>query len=211
MDPENPVVRLCARGMANDDGELFLRAWEVASDDYERCVAAHYVARTRATAGERLRWNLRCLELADAVGDARVAGFYPSLHAALGQGYEEAGDAGRARAHFERAAGHAGALSEDAYGNWLRIAVAGGLRRTGAGVVRPEAVAGPLGELVASLGERGESRALALLLPAQLGDLGGEGDTVRLGTAVRMVLAADWLGGEREWAAAREVVAALGG
>ncbi|MGW0983925.1 hypothetical protein ACWD33_24265 [Streptomyces xiamenensis] len=53
MDPENPVVRLCARGMANDDGELFLRAWEVASDDYERCVAAHYVARTRATAGER--------------------------------------------------------------------------------------------------------------------------------------------------------------
>jgi hypothetical protein len=140
MDPENPVVALCAEGMATGDGALFLRAWEVAGDDWERCVAAHYVALSRPSAGERLRWNLRCLELADAVGDARVAGFYPSLHASVGRAWEELGDVPAAREAFERAAGHGGVLGEDAYGESLRGLIADGLRRTGA--VVPEGWAG---------------------------------------------------------------------
>ena len=52
MDPNNPVVQLCAQGMrAESEGRntdaraLFQQAWETATDDYGACVAAHYIAR----------------------------------------------------------------------------------------------------------------------------------------------------------------------
>jgi len=48
MDPENPVVRLCVKGMqAESEGRaeaaraLFRQAWDARGDDYEACVAAH--------------------------------------------------------------------------------------------------------------------------------------------------------------------------
>jgi hypothetical protein len=57
MDPNNPVVRLCAAGMAAegegrpaDAKALFEQAWAESRDDFEACIAAHYVARHQATA-----------------------------------------------------------------------------------------------------------------------------------------------------------------
>ena len=62
VDPANPVVQLCAAGMAIEGDPLgaralFAEAWALQSDDYEACIAAHYVARHQATAEETLRWN----------------------------------------------------------------------------------------------------------------------------------------------------------
>lgn len=52
IDPDNAVVKLCAQGMQaegagrrGDARALFEQAWEIAGDDYERCIAAHYLAR----------------------------------------------------------------------------------------------------------------------------------------------------------------------
>ncbi|MGW7346731.1 hypothetical protein [Streptomyces sp. NPDC054854] len=111
MDPRNTVVRLCTEGMAAEAagrGEaahaLFRRAWDAASDDYEACVAAHYMARHQPTPEDTLHWNRTCLELADRVGDERVRPFYPSLHGALGRALLERGERGEARAHFEAGA-----------------------------------------------------------------------------------------------------------
>jgi hypothetical protein len=50
MNPDNPVVRLCAEGM-NAEGEgrpdeakrLFQQAWDESTDDFQACVAAHYL------------------------------------------------------------------------------------------------------------------------------------------------------------------------
>jgi hypothetical protein len=84
MDPENPVVKLCAQGMEAEFAgrpvearDLFVRAWEARADDYDASVAAHFVARHQATPQETLRWNQEALARADAVGDERVRGFYP--------------------------------------------------------------------------------------------------------------------------------------
>lgn len=59
-DPENVVVRLCAQGMqAEAEGrdaqarDLFLQAWEAAEDDYDACIAAHYLARHQPTRRRR--------------------------------------------------------------------------------------------------------------------------------------------------------------
>ncbi|MGO4418780.1 hypothetical protein AB4Z54_08470 [Streptomyces sp. MCAF7] len=94
MDPDNPIVRLCVQGMTaeaegrgDDARALFQRAWDTAADDYEACVAAHYLARHQPTPEETLRWNQECLDRADAVGDDRVRGFYASLHLNMGQAY----------------------------------------------------------------------------------------------------------------------------
>lgn len=138
MDTDHPVIRLCVEGMdaeaSGPEGrakELFTQAWDAADDDFGRCVAAHYLARHQDTPQARLDWNLRCLELADTVGDERVSGFYPSLHVNLGRDLEEIGDATAARRHYETAGKYAAVLGDDGYGQMLREGIAAGLARTG--------------------------------------------------------------------------------
>ena len=111
MDPDNPVVRLCTQGMqaesqgrADEARDLFLQAWKVAQDDYEACIAAHYLARHQPTPEETLHWNQECLDRADRVGDERVRGFYASLHGNMGRSHLELGQVDQAREHFLQAA-----------------------------------------------------------------------------------------------------------
>jgi tetratricopeptide (TPR) repeat protein len=117
MDPGNPVVNLCAQGMrAEAEGrnadarDLFERAWQTAADDYEACVAAHYLARHQPTPQQTLHWNQECLNRADLVGDERVSGFYASLHINMAKAYGDLAEPGKAREHFERAAAHVDAV-----------------------------------------------------------------------------------------------------
>jgi len=111
IDPDNPVVQLCIQGtQAEFRGEpdqacaLYWRAWQAASDDYEACIAAHYVARFQDSPQETLRWNQEALRRADAVRDGRVRDFYPSLYLNLGHSYELLGDEIEARRYYELAA-----------------------------------------------------------------------------------------------------------
>ncbi|GGZ30136.1 hypothetical protein GCM10010387_24570 [Streptomyces inusitatus] len=190
MNPENPVVRLCARGMraeaegrADEAAGLFLRAWEAAEDDYEACVAAHYLARHQPTAEETLRWNQECLDRADRVGDERVRPFYPSLHGTMGRAWLDLGDAVRARAHFEAAAARLDDLPPGQYAEWLRLCVARGLRATAWETAADE----PLRALLERLCARADLDSLGLLLPAYLGGLGRPEDAERLTAALRML------------------------
>ncbi|MDA5280802.1 hypothetical protein [Streptomyces sp. Isolate_45] len=191
MDPRNTVVRLCTEGIAAEAagrGEaahaLFRRAWDAASDDYEACVAAHYLARHQPTPEDTLRWNRTCLELADRVGDERVRPFYPSLHGALGRALLERGERGEARAHFEAGAARLADLPPGPYADWLRLRVADGLRATDP---RPAAAPDPLRPLLDRLCARADLASLALLLPPYLANLHGPEDEERLTTALCML------------------------
>ena len=144
MDPENPVVKLCMEGMRAegegrgvDAAHAFGRAWDTAADDYERCIAAHYVARCQAAPDDALVWNARCLSLADAVGDDRVAGFYPSLHLNVGKACEDLGRLAEAREHYAAAERAFDALPDGNYGASVRAAVIRGLLRVGARLGEP--------------------------------------------------------------------------
>ena len=58
--PDNPVVALCAEGMAVEgDREqaraLFTRAWAIHRDDYEASIAAHFLARHQTTSQRNAR------------------------------------------------------------------------------------------------------------------------------------------------------------
>jgi tetratricopeptide (TPR) repeat protein len=139
MDPDNPVVKLCAEGMqAETQGrneaalELFTQAWEASRDDYEACVAAHYLARQQTTPQDVLRWNQEALQRAEAVGDGRVEGFYPSLYLNMGYSYEVLGNHAEATCYYQLAEASVEALPEGPYGDLVRDGIARGLQRMGA-------------------------------------------------------------------------------
>lgn len=136
MDPNNPVVRLCAEGMEleragrrDDAARVFAQAWEQASDDFERCVSAHYVARGQSRPEENLRWNLTALEHADTIVDGRVDGFYPSLYLNIGWAHEDLGHRDEARTYYELAESRLESLPASSYRETVRDGIERGLKR----------------------------------------------------------------------------------
>lgn len=111
MNLDNPVIKLCVEGtQAEFQGSiaqarsLYQQAWEAAQDDYETCIAAHYVARHKEDPRERLQWNQIALQKADAVADDRVQDFYPSLYLNMGQSHELLGNLREANRYYDLAA-----------------------------------------------------------------------------------------------------------
>jgi len=136
IDPDNPVVKRCAEGMAAEAAgrpaeaaALFLEAWELATDDYEACVAAHYLARHQSEPADLLHWNQLALDRAELVADDRVAGFFPSLHLNLGYALEQSGDRDGAGREYRKAAAMVERLPSGPYGDLVRDGVRRGLER----------------------------------------------------------------------------------
>ncbi len=137
MDPDNPVVKLCAMGMAAegegrraDAKRLFEQAWDESRDDFEACIAAHYVARHQATPEATFEWNERALHCAEAVGDGRAHDFFPSLYLNYAHSLEQLGRTAEAYRHYELAEARLGDLPAGGYTELVRSGVTAGLRRT---------------------------------------------------------------------------------
>jgi tetratricopeptide (TPR) repeat protein len=136
VDPENPIVRLCAEGIQaeqagrrDDARTLFDRAWRESSDDYEACIAAHFVARHQATQEDVLAWNEEALRRAEAVGDDRIRGFLPSLFLNLGHSHEMLGALDEAGSFYARAAARLEDLTAGPYADLVRSRVTRALDR----------------------------------------------------------------------------------
>ncbi len=111
MDITKLLIQLCIEGTRaefehrTDDARLLYgQAWDARTDDYDACIAAHYVARFQDSAEETLRWNQIALDHANAVKDERVKEFHPSLYLALGHSFELVGDQAEAQRYYELAA-----------------------------------------------------------------------------------------------------------
>jgi len=136
IDPDNPVVRLCVEGVqaeAEDRLEdalaLFSQAWEGSTDDFEACIAAHYLARQQETPQDMLYWNQVALEKAKAAEDERVMGFYPSLYLNLGYSYEQLGNLEAAVRYYKKADEQLSDLPPGSYGEVVQDAVTRGRER----------------------------------------------------------------------------------
>jgi tetratricopeptide (TPR) repeat protein len=137
METDNLVVKLCLQGMeAETTGEaeearrLFEQAWAASQNEYEACVAAHYLARHQDTPQAMFEWNREALNRADAVNDERVRGFYSSLYLNLGHSYETLGNLIEARKCYELATAKLNEIPEGAYKEIVRTGINGGCRRT---------------------------------------------------------------------------------
>lgn len=107
MDTTNPVIQLCIQGAraefehrVEDALALYEQAWEARQDDYEACIAAHYLARFQDSPAESLRWNQLALQHANLVNDERVKDFYPSLYLNLGRSHEVLGNQTEAQRYY---------------------------------------------------------------------------------------------------------------
>lgn len=113
MDLSRPTVSLCAEGTRaefegrlDDARRLYAQAWEVATDDYDRTVAAHYIAHLERDPAEQLRWNRLALDHANRADPESVAPFMGSLYVALGHSHDVLGDHVKAEEYFALAAQH---------------------------------------------------------------------------------------------------------
>jgi SAM-dependent methyltransferase len=118
--------------MMTGDPALFERAWELRTDDFDACVAAHYLARHQPDPASALEWNARALRHAEAAGSERVRGFFPSLLLNLAKAYEDVGDLAAAALHYERAAEAARELPDDGYSAMIRRGISSGRARVAA-------------------------------------------------------------------------------
>lgn len=128
IDPTNPVVALCAEGMAAEGTpavarELFARAWAARRDDYDAAVAAHFVARHQPTPAETLHWNALAVRHAEAVADGRAASLLASLYLNLGDAQAKVGDLAAARASASVAATHLATLPPGGYREFVALGV----------------------------------------------------------------------------------------
>ncbi|MBI5296892.1 MAG: hypothetical protein HY869_15535 [Chloroflexi bacterium] len=111
MDITNPIIQLCIEGTRaefegrrEDARVLYRQAWDSARDDYEACIAAHYVARFQDSPERTLHWNQIALQRADACDPDLVREFYPSLYLNMGQSHEALGDQTEAKRYYDLAA-----------------------------------------------------------------------------------------------------------
>jgi len=135
MDPNNPVVKLCVAGMeAEGAGQiataqaLFLQAWAARQNDYDACIAAHYVARHRPPE-EMRHWNQVALDHADRADATLMGGFYPSLYLNMGWSHEQLGDLAEAGHYYDLATAHLDSLPDGPYAEVVRKGVAAGQAR----------------------------------------------------------------------------------
>jgi hypothetical protein len=130
FDPDNPVVALCAAGMAVEgDREqaraLFERAWSLRRDDYEASIAAHFLARHQPTMAETLAWNEHALRHATAVTDGRTAEFLASLYLNVGDSYLAVGHLADAATAAELAQANLGVLPAGGYRDFVERGIRG--------------------------------------------------------------------------------------
>jgi tetratricopeptide (TPR) repeat protein len=113
IDQDSPSAKLCIKGIQaefehklDDARNLYREAWSVAADDYDFCIAAHYIAHLEENPESALEWNLKALVHAKLVNDNRVEVFYASLFVNIGRSFELLGDLEQAQHYYEHANEH---------------------------------------------------------------------------------------------------------
>lgn len=138
MDQNNAVVKLCVLGMEEEGNgnlegaaRLFAQAWEESQNDYESCIAAHYVARHQPTVERTLWWNQEAIDRARRVSDGSADGFFASLYLNLGKSYEDLGNRIRAGELYQCAAEKLSVVPAGAYRDIVQEAIDRGFERVG--------------------------------------------------------------------------------
>lgn len=108
FDPNNKIVQLCLQGMGLEESGksqeaamVFLNAWNEATNDFERFIAAYYVARHQQNTSDRMKWLETSLQFAVKLQDETVKSAFSSLYSNIAQCYEELGDSEKAQKNQE--------------------------------------------------------------------------------------------------------------
>lgn len=109
FNPNNAIVKLCLQGMGMEEqgkpdeaGKLLLQAWNEATNDFEKFIAAYVVARHQKNGSDKLKWFETALRFA-LINNNTVASAFPSLYVNIAKCYEDLGDPGMAKKNYDAA------------------------------------------------------------------------------------------------------------
>lgn len=110
FSPFNNVVKHCLQGMEMEEKgqpqealKCFLKGFDEATNDFEKFLAAHYVARQQQTVPEKLRWLETALQFALNVKDDAIKSALPALYTNIAGCHEELGNTEKAAENAELA------------------------------------------------------------------------------------------------------------
>ena len=110
FDPRNKVIQLCVEGMdleskgqPEEAGRIFLQAWNEATNDFEKYIAAYFVARHQDNVPDKLKWLETALQCALKVNNEAVISAFPCLYSKIAKCYEDLGEVDNAKKNFELA------------------------------------------------------------------------------------------------------------
>jgi tetratricopeptide (TPR) repeat protein len=110
FNPTNNVVKLCLQGMGMEENgkpgeasKFFLQAWNAATNDFEKFIAAHYVARHQKNVSDNLKWLETALQCALRINDDSVKSAFPSLYQNIARCYDDLNQSEKAKTHYELA------------------------------------------------------------------------------------------------------------
>ena len=82
---------------------LFLQAWNEATNDFEKYIAAYYVARYQENVPDKLKWLETSLQSAQKVNNESAMTAFPNLYTNIAKCHEDLGDVDNAKKNFELA------------------------------------------------------------------------------------------------------------
>lgn len=110
FSPFNNIVKLCLQGMDMEEKgkpeeaeKLFMQGWNEATNDFEKFLSAHYIARQQKNLNERLRWLETALTHALKLHDDTVKSAFPALYNNIAQCYNDLGNTEKAKENSEQA------------------------------------------------------------------------------------------------------------
>ena len=103
FDPRNPIIQLCMKGMAMEESgdldgamDIFLKAWDQTSDDYERFIVAYHLGIRQENVDVKLVWMEKSLGFALKINDENVRAL-SNFILQIAKCYEELNDTENAR------------------------------------------------------------------------------------------------------------------
>ncbi|MDF2884141.1 MAG: rifampin ADP-ribosyl transferase, partial [Clostridiaceae bacterium] len=120
FDSNNDVIKLCMSGMAlessgkNEEAiTMFYKAWQEETDDYDRFIAAYYLASQQKRITDKLKWMETSLQCALNINDENVKSAYSTLYLNIAKCYEELCDSANAKRNYELSNSYKGAPSDE--------------------------------------------------------------------------------------------------
>lgn len=88
------------KGNAEEASRRFFQAWNEATDDFEKFMSAHFVARHQQDPADKLRWLETALQCALTENSVAARSALPTLYTNIAKYYEGAGDPSNATKHY---------------------------------------------------------------------------------------------------------------
>lgn len=108
FDPQNSIIQLCLQGMIMEKNnqheaasELFNKAWQEATNDFERFYAAYNVSRYQNEPTDQLKWLEMALQLAETMNNTAVNSAYSSVYIQMSKCCEALGKLEEAEVYLE--------------------------------------------------------------------------------------------------------------